>query len=146
MKRRDFIKNVGIGTAALTAPAILNLSSCSTNRQKDHPNILFIMSDDHATPAISAYGGFLSKVAKTPNIGRLADEGMRFNNCFCTNSICTPSRACILTGKYSHKNGVLTLDDDFDNSQQTFPKMLQKAGYYTGVVGKWHLKTEPTPG
>jgi arylsulfatase A-like enzyme len=102
------------------------------------------MSDDHAAPAISAYGGFLAEVAKTPNIDRLAKEGMRFDNCFCTNSICTPSRAVILTGKYSHKNGVLTLDDVFDGSQQTFSKLLQKAGYYTGVVGKWHLKTQPT--
>jgi len=101
------------------------------------------MSDDHAAPAIGAYGGFLSGIAKTPNIHRLAKEGMRFDNCFYTNSICTPSRASILTGKYSHKNGVQTLDDDFDRSQETFPRLLQTVGYYTRVVGKWHLKTEP---
>ena len=69
---------------------------------------------------------------------------MRFDNCFCTNSICTPSRATILTGKYSHKNGCLTLDDEFDRTQQTFPKLLQAAGYHTGMVGKWHLHSEPS--
>jgi arylsulfatase A-like enzyme len=102
------------------------------------------MSDDHAAAGISAYGGFLADVAKTPNIDRLANQGMRFDNCFVTNSICTPSRATILTGKYGHKNGCPGLDMEFDGSQQTFPKLLQATGYYTGVVGKWHLASEPT--
>lgn len=103
---------------------------------EDRPNILFIMSDDHAAHAIGAYG---SVINETPNIDRLADEGMVLDNCFCANSICAPSRATILTGKHSHLNGVRTLGDRFDGRQQTFPKMLQRAGYETAIVGKWHL-------
>ena len=102
-----------------------------------------MMADDHAAPAISSYGGFLSDVFKTPNLDRLAKEGMRFNNTFCVNSICTPSRASILTGKYGHKNGVYTLEEPLGDDQNTFIKELRKAGYYTGVIGKWHLHTEP---
>jgi len=143
MKRRDFLRAAGLGAVSLAIPGCTN-GYRLFGRTGRRPNILFIMSDDHAAPAISAYGGFLSGVAKTPNIDRLAKEGMRFDNCFCTNSICTPSRATVLTGKYSHKNGCLTLSDRFDGTGQTFPKLLQKAGYYTAMIGKWHLKTEPT--
>lgn len=100
------------------------------------PNILFIMSDDHAAHAISCYG---SKINCTPNIDRIANEGMRFENCFCTNSICAPSRAVILTGKYNHLNGVRTLNENLDGRQQTFPKLLQASGYQTAMIGKWHL-------
>ena len=103
--------------------------------QSKRPNIIFIMSDDHAAHAISAYG---SRLIKTPNIDRLAREGMRFDNCFVTNSICTPSRAAILTGKYSHLNGVPVFNH-IDSSQAMLQKYLQQAGYYTSVVGKWHL-------
>ncbi len=99
------------------------------------PNIVFIMSDDHASQAISAYG---SKLIQTPNIDRLAKEGMKFENCFVTNSICTPSRAAILTGKYSHMNGVPVFNH-LDTSQPMLSKYLQQAGYYTGLIGKWHL-------
>jgi len=100
------------------------------------PNILFIMSDDHAAHALSCYG---SHINVTPNLDRIADEGMRFDNAFCTNSICTPSRASILTGAYNHVNGTTTLATPLDGRQQTFPKLLQAAGYQTAVIGKWHL-------
>lgn len=105
------------------------------------PNILFIFLDDHAYQAISAYG---SRINQTPNIDRLAREGMLFRNAFVTNSICGPSRAAILTGKYSHLNGFYQNGDVFDGSQQTFPKLLQRAGYETAIIGKWHLESDPT--
>ena len=108
------------------------------------PNILFIFTDDHALNAISAYGGPLSKIAPTPHLDRIAKEGMMFNHCLVTNSICAPSRAVVLTGKYSHLNGQLTNKNVFDGSQQSVPKLLKKKGYQTAIVGKWHLKSTPT--
>lgn len=121
--------------------AILSISAIAAER----PNIVFVFSDDHATQAISAYGGRLAEVAPTPNLDRIAAEGMRFTRCMVTNSICGPSRATILTGKYSHKNGFYKNEaTKFDGSQQTFPKLLQKAGYQTALIGKWHLASEPT--
>ena len=105
-------------------------------------NILYIMSDDHAAHAISAYGGRLAAVAPTPNLDRLAHEGMRFTNAFVTNSICTPSRAVIMTGKYSHRNGVYKFTG-LDQSQPTLPKYMQAHDYQTGFVGKYHLHTNP---
>ena len=105
------------------------------------PNVVFIFSDDHATQAISAYG---SKINRTPNIDRIAREGAIFRNNFCANSICGPSRATILTGKHSHKNGFMRNGNRFDPEQTTFPKLLRKVDYRTAVFGKWHLGTEPT--
>lgn len=104
------------------------------------PNILFIFSDDHTCQAIGAYGASLGA---TPNIDRLASHGMRFDRCYVTNSICGPSRACILTGKYSHKNGFFTNSDRFDSSQRTFVTQMQDAGYETAIIGKWHLTSDP---
>ena len=105
------------------------------------PNIVFLFTDDHAPHAISAYG---SKVNVTPNIDRLAGDGMLFRNSFCGNSICGPSRATILTGLHSHGNGFRQNGDKFDGEQTTFPKLLKAAGYTTAMLGKWHLTSDPT--
>ena len=115
-------------------------ASAGFGAPRKQPNILYIMADDHAAHAISAYG---SRINKTPNIDRLARGGMRMDNVFCTNSICTPSRAAILTGQYSHRNGVYTLADQLDPKRNHAAKELQSAGYQTAMIGKWHLVTEP---
>lgn len=121
-------------------PLVL-LSACQSKEEvKESPNIIFIMTDDHATQAISAYG---SQLIKTPNIDRIADEGMLFENCYAVNALSGPSRACILTGKFSHENGLMNNSTTFDGNQQTLPKILQKNGYQTAIIGKWHLKSTP---
>ena len=121
---------------------------CAANQSEgtstdSRPNILMIFTDDHAYQSISAYG---SNRNVTPNLDRLANEGMRFTNCVVPNSLCGPCRAVIQTGKYSHVNGFIDNNSKFDISQQTFPKLLQQAGYQTAVVGKWHLECDARPG
>ena len=118
---------------------LLTLNSAA--EAPSRPNILLIMADDLAKHAIGCYG---NKDIQTPALDQLASEGMRFNHALTPNSFCTPSRAVVLTGKYSHENGVLRLNQPFDGSQQTFPKLLQAGGYETAVFGKWHLLTRPT--
>ena len=119
-------------------------SGCGSRQagnKETRPNIVFIMSDDHATKALSCYG---SRLIETPNLDKLAAEGLLFNRAFVTNSICAPSRAVILTGKHSHLNGVPNNHATFDSSQVTFPRILQKNGYQTAIIGKWHLKSSPS--
>jgi arylsulfatase A-like enzyme len=109
-------------------------------RSADKPNIVFIFTDDHCEQALSAYDP--ARIS-TPNMDRIAAQGMRFNKCYVTNAICGPSRAVIQTGKYSHVNGFLDNGDRFNGDQQTFPKLLQQVGYQTAVIGKWHLTSTP---
>lgn len=118
-------------------------SGSESKRQEKPPNILFVMSDDHTTQAIGVYGSRLAKLNPTPNIDALAKNGMRFDRVFCNNSICTPSRASIITSQYSQKNGVLDLNDHLPPDKQYLPMEMKKAGYQTVIIGKWHLKSEP---
>ena len=114
---------------------LASLPSCKEKEENKKPmNILYIMCDDHSYQTISAYD---NRFIETPNIDRIAKEGVRFTNSFVANSLSGPSRACLLTGKHSHKNGFTDNTHTFDGAQQTFPKLLKQAGYQTAVVGKW---------
>lgn len=142
MERRRFLHMAGA-----TAGSVLLGSSALAQRRgrvRRRPNILFIMSDDHTSQAIGCYGLRLSDFARTKNIDRIAAEGAILRNCFCTNSICVPSRASILTGQYSHVNGATTLSGRLDPKADNVAKHLQAAGYQTAVIGKWHLKGQPS--
>lgn len=128
-------------TALPLVTTAVAVSGCSSEKKEmKRPNIIVIMTDDHTTQAIGAYGG---KLMPTPNLDRIANEGMRFDNCYVTNAISGPSRACILTGKMSHLNGFTDNSQSFDGSQQTFPKLLNENGYQTAMIGKWHLTSNP---
>ena len=111
--------------------------------ETDRPNVIFIMSDDHAAPALGVYGGILAPLNPTPNLDKLAANGVLFTNAFCNNSICTPSRASIITGQYPQTNGVLDLDGDLPVEKHYLPLEFRKLGYTTAMIGKWHLKNEP---
>ena len=135
--RRDFMKIAGIGAASLAFTGCLENS---ITRSAKRTNIIFIFSDDHAAQAVSAYG---SKINTTPNIDRIASRGALFENTFCGNSICAPSRATVLTGKHSHMHGMMSNYTTFDLTQQMFPKLMQQGGYQTALIGKWHLEGKP---
>ncbi|TLX71813.1 sulfatase [Labilibacter sediminis] len=129
--------------AGLLTIQIIGFAGCKKKETAKKPNILWIMCDDHTANTISSYKMRFADVIETPNIDRIANEGAMLNNCYVTNSICTPSRATIMTGKYGHKTGVYTLWDDLKVEDETVATLLQKNGYETAMIGKWHLHTQP---
>lgn len=139
MKRKT-IKYIGLGLITATV-----LFSCQEtgNTIPQKPNIIYIMSDDHTSQAVGVYGERLASLNPTPNLDKIAQEGIIFDNCFVNNSICTPSRASIVTGQYPQANGVLDLEGYLPSEKQYLPKEMKKLGYQTAIIGKWHLKNEP---
>ena len=143
--RRQFIQRSGRAgvLCALAGRVAFAGAPASKGAPRRKPNILFIMSDDHTTQAIGAYGSRLAKLNPTPNIDALAKGGMRFDRVFCNNSICVPSRASIITGQYSQRNGIIVLGGSIPPERQYLAVEMKKAGYHTAMVGKWHLSAEP---
>lgn len=137
------MKNLTTLFFAFCVSALFSSVACADTKAESCPNIIFIFSDDHSPQAIGAYKGWLASLNPTPNIDKLASQGMLFKKSFCTNSICGPSRAVILTSKHSHKNGFMKNGDVFDGDQATFPKQLGEVGYQTALFGKWHLGSMP---
>ena len=135
-----FIKTMNLFTKFFMAGLMLGGFSTSA---APRPNILFIMSDDHTAQAVGAYATVLKPLNPTPTLDKMAAEGIVFDNAFCVNAICTPSRACIITGQYPHRNGVFDLGGRITPGNQTLPILFRKAGYQTAMIGKWHLKEEP---
>ncbi len=144
MDRRQAMRlTAGIGAGAVALGSLPVLTGCSGLGSRRRPNIIFIFSDDHACHAISAYG---SRINRTPNIDRIAGEGAIFRNSFCSNGICAPSRAVILTGKHSHINGKIDNVNTFDMSQPTFTRLMQGAGYQTSsyrLCHRYHHRPHP---
>jgi len=138
----SFLKTVLLVSLSATAAAEDATPPKSSDTARK-PNILYIMSDDHTSTGVGCYGSRLAYLNPTPNIDRIAKEGVRLANCFCTNSICTPSRATIMSGQYSHTNGVYTLIQELPHRKHNLPRMIKAAGYETAMIGKWHLKLEP---
>lgn len=128
---------------SIVVSILLPSCTCLSREAKSKPNILFIMSDDHTTQAFGIYGSRLASLNPTPNLDRMANQGMIFDSVFCNNSICTPSRASIITGQYPQTNGVLDLDGRIPLERQFLPREMKTAGYLTAMIGKWHLKEEP---
>ena len=139
LAQQDAALSATVAVATTVTPAV----KAAKPKAAGKPNILYIMSDDHATTGVGCYGSRLAYLDPTPNIDRLAREGVRLENCFCTNSICTPSRATIMSGQYSHTNGVYTLKQELPHRKHNLPRLMKAAGYETAMIGKWHLKVEP---
>lgn len=136
-------KTLQLLTGALLCQPLSAGELQAQEQDKERPNILFILSDDHTSQSWGIYGGILAPYVKNDNIKRLADEGCVLDNCFCTNSISAPSRATILTGAYSHLNGVRTLEDSFDRDQDNIAKQMQAGGYQTALFGNGTSRHNP---